>query len=153
MIPCDVCEWTFYGLHVDAMGARIRAQMAVSQHDATVTGAWPSMNMLAPKDARNATLARASCRAAYGLSETTIGVSGAPLDVATKFGNPCERNGERHDYSPAEAVDSLYASLAALRNKRLACLQVANSPPRSSLSAAPCTCRCMYASASQSASP
>eukprot|EP00966_Prymnesium_polylepis_P294923 6810666-Prymnesium_polylepis.1 len=65
---------------------------------------------------------------AYGLSESVIGHAPAALSVATKFGNPCERNGERHDYSTAHCVDSLYASLAALQGKRLACYQL-HSPP------------------------
>ena len=65
---------------------------------------------------------------AYGLSESVISSASVELSVATKFGNPNERNGDRHDYSPAHCVDSLYASIAALRGKKLACLQL-HSPP------------------------
>lgn len=65
---------------------------------------------------------------AYGLSESVIGHSPTALSVATKFGNPCDRNGHRHDYTTAHCADSLYASLAALQGKRLACFQL-HSPP------------------------
>ena len=65
---------------------------------------------------------------AYGMSESVIGRAPATFSVATKFGNPSERNGERHDYSPAHCVDSLYASIAALQGKPIACLQL-HSPP------------------------
>ena len=65
---------------------------------------------------------------AYGMSESVIGRAPAALSVATKFGNPSERNDGRHDYTPAHCVESLYASLAALRGKPLACLQL-HSPP------------------------
>ena len=65
---------------------------------------------------------------AYGLSESVIGNAPVSLSVATKFGNPCERNGERHDYSAAHCVESLYASIAALQGKPIACFQL-HSPP------------------------
>ena len=65
---------------------------------------------------------------AYGPSEKTIGASPHEFVVATKFGNPCELNGGRHDYSVAHARACLEQSASALGGKRIACLQL-HSPP------------------------
>ena len=62
---------------------------------------------------------------AYGDSESVIGSSPVGgLHVATKFGNPCALNGQKHDYSAAHCVEALYNSMEKLSGKPIACLQL-----------------------------
>ena len=88
-------------------------------------------------DGEGARILEAACRAgvalvdtsdAYGHSEFVVGLASCGVAVATKYGNPCARNGYAHDWSVAAGRAALDASRAALRGKRLALYQL-HSPP------------------------
>ena len=88
-------------------------------------------------DGEGARILEAACRAgvalvdtsdAYGHSEFVVGLASCGVAVATKYGNPCARNGHAHDWSVAAGRAALDASRAALRGKRLALYQL-HSPP------------------------
>jgi aryl-alcohol dehydrogenase-like predicted oxidoreductase len=65
---------------------------------------------------------------AYGRSEEIIGASSHRLLVTTKFGNPCELNGQTHDYSVGHCAACAFRSQSMLQGQPIAALQL-HSPP------------------------